>query len=83
MKAAKHYRQEWEEAQFLQLFEFAAQIYRGFIVFFKILKLIFNLVIFIIYQLMKLTWNIARIAFLTQATNQLMRDEQWIYRQIK
>ena len=83
MKAVKQYKEQWEEAQSLQLIELAEQTYLVLNFFYRKLKLILNLILFITYQVMKLVWNIARIAFFTQPINQVMRDEQWLFRHIK
>lgn len=83
MKAVKQYKEQWEEAQFLHLIELAEQAYEVLNFLYRKFKLILNLILFITYQVVKLLWNIARIAFFTQPINQIMRDEQWLFRQIK
>jgi hypothetical protein len=72
MKAVRQYKQQWEEEQFLQLVHFAEQIYKAL-----------NLFIYISYQLIKLVFNLIHLVLFTETNHQLIKDEQWIYRQIK
>ena len=81
--AAKHYKREWEKAQLAQLIQLAENIFKAASLIAKGLKLFLNLTLFIAYVATRLAWNFACLAFFSQPYNQLVRDEQWIYRQIK
>lgn len=81
--AAKQYKREWEEAQLAQLIQFAENTFKAFNFTIRALKLFLNLTLFITYLVTRLAWNIASLALFAQPYTQIVRDEQWIYRQIK
>jgi hypothetical protein len=83
MKAAKQYKRQWEEAQLLQLLELAEQTLKVLNFLLRKFKVITNLFLFLSYQMVILAVNIVKIALFAQKTELLVRDEQWIYRQIK
>ncbi len=74
--AHKEYKHEWEEAQLLHLILLYERLLRY-------LKLTLNLALFLIYVVLKLAWNMLKIATVPPITEQLVRDEAWIYRHIK
>lgn len=84
MKAAREYRQQWEEANWLRLIYLAHQLSE---VFYKILKkalVITNVFLYILYQAIKGLLLIIKLLLLTQPSlNKIERDETWIFRQIK
>lgn len=84
MKAAREYRQQWEEANWLRLIYLANQLSE---VFYKILKkalVITNVFLYIVYQAIKGLLLIIKLLLLTQPSlNKIERDETWIFRQIK
>lgn len=81
--AVKQYKREWEKAQLAHLIQFAENTIKVLSLTAKALKVFLNLTLFIAYVATRLAWNIVKLAFFTQPYNQLVRDEQWIYRQIK
>jgi hypothetical protein len=74
--AAKQFAREWEEAQLLQLARFTEH---GF----KFLKLFLNLFLYIAYSGLRWTALLIHVALLAPPNEPNVRDEQWIYRQIK
>lgn len=84
MKAAKEYKQQWEEANWLRLIYLAGQLSE---IINKILKktaIAINVALYIIYQTIKGLLLIIKLLLLTEPSlNKIERDETWIFRQIK
>ncbi len=83
MKAAKHYKQQWEETQILRLLQLTEQSLKIFSFIYLKINVAFNLILFLTYLLIKFNFNLLKIALFTETHQQLVRDEQWLYRQIK
>ena len=81
--AAKNYKREWEEAQLAQLIQIAENSFKALNLTGKAFKLFLNLTLFITYLFARWAWNLAKLALFAQPYAQIVRDEQWIYRQIK
>lgn len=84
MKAAKQYKQQWEEANWLRLIYLANQLSSVLYKLFKKTAIVINVFLFIIYQAVKALFLIIQLLFLTEpALKRIERDETWIFRQIK
>jgi len=81
--AGKNYKREWEEAQLAQLIQIAENSFKALNLTGKVFKLFLNLTLFITYLFARWAWNLAKLALFSQPYTQIVRDEQWIYRQIK
>lgn len=84
MKAAREYKQQWEEANWIRLIYLAGQLSE---IINKILKntaIAINVALYIIYQAIKGLLLIIKLLLLTEPSlNKIERDETWIFRQIK
>lgn len=84
MKAAKQYKQQWEEANWIRLLFIANRIYEALNKIFKNVLIGVNVFLFIIYQALKAGWLIVKLLFLTEPSLiRIEKDETWIFRQIK
>lgn len=81
--AAKELKREWEQAQWLELIQMIKMASKVLNNAFKTLKWLFNLTLFVVYILTRWAWNLAKLALFSQPYTQIVRDETWIYRQIK
>lgn len=84
MKAARQYKQQWEEANWLRLIYIASQISLFFYKLFSKVLIVINVFIFIIYQALRGLILIIKLLLLTDSRiNKIEKDETWIFRQIK
>lgn len=84
MKAAKQYKEQWEELNWLRLIYLGKQISELFNVIFKKITIALNLFLFISYLVIKTLWLFIKLLLLTEPSIQrIERDETWIFRQIK
>ncbi|MEQ1722027.1 MAG: hypothetical protein ABL930_02550 [Pseudobdellovibrio sp.] len=84
MKAAKQYKQQWEEANWIRLLFLANRIYEALNQIFKYILIGANVFLFIIYQAFKAFWLILKLLLLTEPSLiRIEKDETWIFRQIK
>lgn len=81
--AARNYKREWEEAQLAQLIHLAENSFKAVSLIAIGFKRTVNLILFITYLFARWAWNLAKLAIFSQPYAQIVRDEQWIYRQIK
>lgn len=81
--AAKNYKREWEAAQLAQLIQITENTFKAINLTWRAFKLFLNLTFFITYLFARWAWNLAKLALFSQPYTQIVRDEQWIYRQIK
>ena len=84
MKAAKQYKEQWEEANLLRLIHIGSQAYEILSGLFTKTLIVINVLLFITYQAAKSLLIIIRLLLLTEPSiNKIERDETWIFRQIK
>lgn len=84
MKAARLYKQQWEEANWLRLIHVANQLTKIFNAVLKCTVIAAHLILFINYQVIKYLLLIVNLLLLTEPSiNRVERDETWIFRQIK
>jgi len=83
MKAAKLFKPEWEEAQLCQLLQIIEKVVRALQIISSHLLRVMNLSLFVLYKLIQFGWWSILSILLTPSMNHLVRDEQWLYRQIK
>lgn len=84
MKAARAYKQQWEEANWLRLIYIADQISLFLYKLIKKAVIVINVFLYIIYQALKAIYLIIKLLLLTEpGLNRIERDETWIFRQIK
>lgn len=84
MKAAKEYREQWEEANLLRLINIASQIYEKINNILKHAIVVLNVLLYILFQAAKGLLLIIKLLLLTEpALNKIEKDETWIFRQIK
>ena len=84
MKAAREYKQQWEEANWLRLIYLANHLSEAFYKLLKKALIVINVFLYIIYQAFKGLLLIVKLLLLTQPSlNKIERDETWIFRQIK
>ena len=84
MKAAKEYKEHWEEVNFLRLLHLAIEIHRTLNKYLKRAIVIFNVLLYIVYQAAKGLFLIIKLLLLTEPSlNRIERDETWIFRHIK
>lgn len=83
MKAAKLFKPEWEEAQLSQFLQIIEKVMQALQVFSSHLSLVMNLLLFVLYKLVQFGWRCTESILFTPSVHHLVRDEQWLYRQIK
>jgi hypothetical protein len=84
MKAAKAFREQWEEANLLRLIYFANNVYAKINLFAKRALILINVLIFIFYKAGHGLWLIVKVLLLSEPEfNRIERDETWIFRQLK
>lgn len=84
MKAAKAFREQWEEANLLRLIYFANNVYGKINLFAKRGLILFNVLLFIFYKAGHGLWLIVKVLLLSEPEfNKIERDETWIFRQLK
>ena len=84
MKAAKEYREQWEEANLLRLIVTAERVYEKINHFLKQAIIVLNVLVYIMFQAIKGLLLIIKLLLMTEpAINRIERDETWIFRQIK
>lgn len=84
MKAAKEYKAQWEEVNWLRLVYLANSINRSIYKLFRYGVIVFNVLLFISYKAVKALALIIKFLLLSEPSlNRYERDETWIFRQIK
>lgn len=84
MKAAKQYKEQWEEANWLRLVYLANILNKAGYKLFKNTAIAINVLLYLNYQVLKGLVLIVKIMFLTEPQlNRIEKDETWIFRQIK
>ncbi len=84
MKAAKNYKEKWEEENLLILINFAEHFYERSSRIYNSAYRFMNVLLFIFYKLSKAFLLILKLVFLSEPMiNKIERDESWIFRQIK
>lgn len=84
MKAAKAFKEQWEEANLLRLIYFANNVYGKINLFTKNALIFINVLLFIFYKAGHGLWLIVKVLLLSEPEiNRIERDETWIFRQLK
>lgn len=83
MKAAKLFKPEWEEAQLCQLLQIIEKVVQILQIVSGQLSLVMNLSLFVLYKLIQFGWRCVQSILFAPSMNHLVKDEQWLYRQIK
>ncbi len=84
MKAAREYKEQWEEANWLRLIYLANQFNSVLYNLLKKAAIVINVFLYIIYQAVKALFLIIKLLLLTEpGLNRIEKDETWIFRQIK
>ncbi len=84
MKAAKQYKDQWEEANWLRLLYLAKLTNELLSGLFRKTLIAINVLAYIAWQTLRGLWVVGQLLFLTEASlNKIERDETWIFRQIK
>lgn len=83
MKAAKHYKRQWEETNFLRLMHFTEQIFKLISFSTKKLSIALSIFSYIAFQTFLFAFRLLKLSFLNEIKIRPERDEQWIFRQIK
>ena len=84
MKAAKQYKEQWEEANLLRLIFLGNQAYEALNKLINRTLIAINILLFITYQAGKGLLLVIKLLLLTEPSlNKIERDETWIFRQIK
>lgn len=83
MKAAKLFKPDWEEAQLCQLLQIIEKVVQALRIISGFLSLVMNLLLFVLYKLIQFGWRCTQSILFTPSMSHLVKDEQWLYRQIK
>lgn len=83
MKAAKQYKEQWEELNFLRLMKFTENVLKLAGDFLSKANAITHVLLFIFYKLMVIAWRTGHVLLMTEPLVKVEKEETWIYRQIK
>lgn len=84
MKAAKEYKEEWEEANYIRLIYLANAINEKINKLLKQAIIAANVLLYITYQAARGLYLIIKLLLLSEPNiTRIERDETWIFRQIK
>lgn len=83
MKAAKQYKEQWEEVNFLRLMRFIESVLKFTGAILAKTNAFTHVLLFLFYKLMVLAWRTGHVLLMTEPIVKIEKEETWIYRQIK
>ncbi len=84
MKAAKNYKERWEEENLLLLINFSQNFFERLWRIYSFVYKFMNVSLYIFYKLSEALLLILKLVFLSEPMIiRMERDESWIFRQIK
>ena len=84
MKAAKQYKEHWEEINWLRLVYLAQAINRAIYKLFRSASAAINVLLYLSYQAIKGLILVIKLLLLSEPElRRIEKDETWIFRQIK
>ncbi|MGZ3689946.1 MAG: hypothetical protein ACXVAX_00495 [Pseudobdellovibrio sp.] len=84
MKAAKNYKEKWEEENLLLLINFSEQFFGRIWRIYQFAYKFMNVLLYVFYKLGEALLLILKLVFLSEPMlNKIEREESWIFRQIK